>query len=181
MNLSDLLAEVNRCGGCLAVEAGKLHYRGPRRGLTPALRHAISQKREELLSTLSRGDSATRFWPPQDAGELIFEWNHLGRPQKPLSPGVSIANLETWLCSRWWEERPSDQVAVVRRFLWEGLPESEVPEENLLLEEWRKTAISSWRHRLAEATGSGDFGTVRRARWMLRDILVDPEYDEPQP
>ena len=29
MNLSDLLAEVRRLGGCLAVEAGKLHYRGP--------------------------------------------------------------------------------------------------------------------------------------------------------
>ena len=29
MNLSDLLVEVGRSGGCLAVEAGKLHYRDP--------------------------------------------------------------------------------------------------------------------------------------------------------
>ena len=35
MNLDDLLAEVSRSGGILAVGAGKLHYRGPRRGLTP--------------------------------------------------------------------------------------------------------------------------------------------------
>ena len=94
-----------------------------------------SQKKDELLSILSRRDSATCFWPPQDAAELVFKWNHLGRPQITLSAGVCIANLETWLCSYWPEELVSDQVAVVRHFVWESLPEAEVPGENLLLDE----------------------------------------------
>ena len=100
MNLSDLLAEVDRCGGCLTVRAGKLHYRGPKTGLTPALRLAIAQQKDELLWVLSRKDVAS-CWPPQDATGLVFKWNHLGRPQIALSPGVAIANLETWLCSSW--------------------------------------------------------------------------------
>ncbi len=66
MNLFDLLAEVERCGGCLAVRAGKLHYRGPKTGLTPALRLAIVQQKEELLRALSRKNVAS-CWPPQDA------------------------------------------------------------------------------------------------------------------
>ena len=181
MNLSDLLAEVGRSGGCLAVEAGTLHYRGPRRGLTPALRYAISQKRDELLSFLSRRDSAIYSWPPQDAAELVFKWNHLGRPQIPLSPGVSIANLESWLCSNWPEELVPDQVAAVRHFVWESLPEAEVPAENPLLDAWRTTAIPFWQDRLMRATKSGDLDAVRKARWMLREILIDPEYEEPQP
>ena len=179
MNLSDLLAEVERCGGCLTVKAGKLHYRGPKTGLTPALRLAIAQQKDELLWVLSRKDEAS-CWPPQDATGLVFKWNQLGRPQIALSPGVVIANLETWLSSNWPEVPISEQVAAVRRFLWESLPETEVPTENLLLEEWRRTAIPSWRQRLAEATGFRDFGMMKRARWMLRDILIDPEYQEPQ-
>ena len=179
MNLFDLLAEVERCGGCLAVRAGKLHYRGPKTGLTPALRLAIAQQKEELLRALSRKNVAS-CWPPQDAASLVFGWNHLGRPEITLSPGIAIANLETWLCSNWPEEPVSDQVATVRRFLWESLPQAEVPTEDLLLEEWRKTAIPAWRQRLAEAGESGDFGTIRTAHWMLGEILDDPECQETQ-
>ena len=179
MNLSDILAEVGRCGGFLAVEAGKLHYRGPKKGLTPELRHAISQQKDELLSILASGDSGTWTWPLQDAADLIFIWNHLGRPKIPVSPGVSIVCLETWLCSR-SEYCVIEQVATVRHFLWESLPDREVPEENPLLDQWRATAIPHWRDRLEKATESGDSAIVKKARWMLRDILLDPEYEEPQ-
>ena len=134
MNLFDLLAEVRRLGGCLAVEEGKLHYRGPREGLTPELRHAISQQKDELLSVLAQKDSYAWFWPPHDAVELVVKWNQLEHPQIPLYPGVSIANLETWLCSPRREDRVSDQLGIVRRFLWEGLPKTEVPLTNPLLE-----------------------------------------------
>ena len=55
MNVADLLAEVRRSGGFLAVDAGKLHYRGPRKGLTASLRKAISRHKGELLGLLSIG------------------------------------------------------------------------------------------------------------------------------
>ena len=181
MNLSDLLAEVRRLGGCLAVEAGKLHYRGPRHGLTPELRHAISQQKDELLSALGHEDSNACCWPPQGAEELIAKWNQLELPQIPLCPGVSIAYLETWLCSDWREYRVCDQVGVVRRFLWEGLPKTEVPAANPLLEKWLRVSIPEWRRILIESTDKGDNRCAEYARWMLRDILLDPEYGEPQP
>lgn len=181
MNLSELLAEVRRSGGCLAVEAGKLHYRGPKRGLTPELRRAISHQKDELLSVLSHKVSDARFWPPQDAIELVAKWNQLERPQIPLSPGVSIADLERWLRSGEWEDRVSDQVSMVRRFLWEGLPKIEVPVADPLLEEWVRISIPEWRRILVESSDKGDGRRAKYARWMLREILLDPKYEEPQP
>ena len=178
MNLSDLFTELKRSGGCLAVEAGKLHYRGPKRGLTPALRDAISQQKDELFSVLSFGDSGT--WPLHDTADLVFIWNRLGHPKIPVSPGVSVVCLETWLCSNWSENRVIDQVAAMRHFLLESLPDGEVPEENPLLDQWRATSIPHWRDRLEKATESGDSAIVKKARWMLRDILLDPEHEEPQ-
>ena len=175
MNLNELLPEVARNGGCLEVESGKLHYRGPRRGLTPALRHAIGEQKDELLSVLKGSAS---FWPPNDAAELVFKWNNLDRPRIPLFPGVIIANLESWLCSNWPENLVADQVAGVRHFLWESLPGAEVPKENLILDEWRDTAIPIWQERLMQATKSGHPDMIKKARWMLREILLDPEYEE---
>ena len=152
MNLDDLLAEVSRSGGILAVGAGKLHYRGPRRGLTPELRNAISQQKDELLSVLAHKDQGAWVWPPLDAVELVVKWNQLERPQIPLCPGVSIADLGKWLSSNYQEEQLSDQLGVVRRFLWEGLPKIEVPMANILLEEWRRISIPEWRRILVEST-----------------------------
>ena len=181
MNLDDLLAEVSRSGGILAVGAGKLHYRGPRRGLTPELRNAISQQKDELLSVLAHKDKGAWVWPPLDAVELVVKWNQLERPQIPLCPGVSIADLGKWLSSNYQEGQLSDQLGVVRRFLWEGLPKIEVPMANILLEEWRRISIPEWRRILVESTDKGDGRRAEYARWMLRDVLQDPEYEEPQP
>ena len=162
------------------MEAGKLHYRGPRRGLTSSLRKAISQRKDELLHLLAIGDSDFCVWPLQDAAELVYMWNQIGRPRIPVSPGVTIACLETWLCSNWSDILVHKQVAAVRHFLWESLPKGEVPKENPLLEEWRVAAIPDWKDRLERATWSGDSAMVKRSRWMLRDILLDPEYREGQ-
>ena len=49
---------------------------------------------------------------------------------------------------------------------------------NWLLEEWRKTAIPTWRRILKESIDSGDTGREKYARWMLTDMLDDPEYRE---
>ena len=179
MNLSDLLVEVVRRGGCLAVEDGKLHYRGPRSGLTSSLRKAISQRKDELLYLLAISDSDSCVWPLQDAAELVFMWNHQGQPKISVSPGVTIACLEAWLCSNWSDIHVHKQVAAVRHFIWESLPEGEVPSQDSVLDQWRATSIPHWRNLLANATWSGDSATVKRARWMLQDILLDPDYEDP--
>lgn len=181
MNLESLLNELSQLGGCLVVEAGKLHYRGPRRGLTASLRHAISQQKDELISLLDNETTDTCVWPPPDAADLVLIWNHLGCPEIPLSPGVSIACLETWLFLNWPERFIPDQVAAARHFLWESLPEGETPAENPLLDQWRVTSIPFWRNRLEQATWSGDSAMVKRSRWMLRDILLDPVHQEHRP
>ena len=94
---------------------------------------------------------------------------------------MSIADLGKWLSSNYQEEQLSDQLGVVRRFLWEGLPKIEVPMANILLEEWRRISIPEWRRILVESTDKGDGRRAEYARWMLRDVLQDPEYEEPQP
>ena len=47
-----------------------------------------------------------------------------------------------------------------------------------LLEEWRSTSIPSWRRVLHESINSRDAEREEYARWMLREILEDPEYME---
>ena len=44
--------------------------------------------------------------------------------------------------------------------------------------QWRGVSIPSWRGILVESRESGDQGREEYARWMLRDILKDPEYAE---
>ena len=67
-------------------------------------------------------------WPPADADELLDQWDGLGRPEIPLSPGMTIVSLETWLdvprgvflLGNWPTAADLD---VVRRFLLEYTPE----------------------------------------------------------
>jgi hypothetical protein len=47
-----------------------------------------------------------------------------------------------------------------------------------LLEEWRRISIPDWRKILRESIATGNAGREEYARWMLREILVDPEYQE---
>ena len=94
---------------------------------------------------------------------------------------MSIANLESWLCSNWPEELVPDQVAAVRHFLWETLPQAEVTERDPLLEEWRRISIPEWRRILQKSTEKGDIQREEYSRWMLREILLDPEYKKLNP
>ena len=48
------------------------------------------------------------------------------------------------------------------------------------LREWRRVSIPEWRRILAETLDDGDKKREEYARWMLRDILLDPEYQEPK-
>jgi hypothetical protein len=47
-----------------------------------------------------------------------------------------------------------------------------------LLEEWAKTSIPGWREKLKEAIDIKNTKREEYARWMLREILEDPEYLE---
>lgn len=49
---------------------------------------------------------------------------------------------------------------------------------NWLLQEWRKTSLPSWRRILRESIAVNDKRREEYARWMLKEILEDPEYEE---
>ena len=53
--------------------------------------------------------------------------------------------------------------------------------EPWMLWEWRRQSIPQWRAVLDESVRAGTKGRERYARWMLRDVLLDPDYDEAQP
>ena len=46
------------------------------------------------------------------------------------------------------------------------------------LELWRRLSIPEWRERLRQSVESGDKNQEEYARWMLREILLDPQYRE---
>lgn len=46
------------------------------------------------------------------------------------------------------------------------------------LEEWRKTSLPSWRRILRESIEANDRRREEYARWMLREVLEDPDYKE---
>ena len=46
------------------------------------------------------------------------------------------------------------------------------------LELWRRTSLPEWRENLSESVKSGDKSNEEYARWMLREILLDPQYRE---
>ena len=52
--------------------------------------------------------------------------------------------------------------------------------EPWMLWEWRRISIPQWQDILEDSVANGDKKREDYARWMLRDILLDPEYEEPQ-
>ena len=52
--------------------------------------------------------------------------------------------------------------------------------EPLMLWEWRRASIPEWRRILRESVDSGDSRREEDARWMLWEILLDPDYEESQ-
>lgn len=52
--------------------------------------------------------------------------------------------------------------------------------EPLMLWEWRRVSIPEWQRILRESVDSGDSRREEYARWMLREILLDPDCEESQ-
>jgi hypothetical protein len=50
--------------------------------------------------------------------------------------------------------------------------------EPWMLWEWRRVSLPEWRRILRESADHGDRRREEYARWMLREILLDPEYQE---
>ena len=48
--------------------------------------------------------------------------------------------------------------------------------EPWMLWEWRRVSIPEWRRILQESHRQGDSHREEYARWMLKEILLDPEY-----
>jgi hypothetical protein len=47
-----------------------------------------------------------------------------------------------------------------------------------ILEEWRQTSLPSWRRILKESVEQNNKNREEYARWMLKEVLEDPEYKE---
>ena len=126
-------------------------------------------------------EERVNFWIAPDAEDLMAQWEALGCPQIPLSPGVSISNLKKWIDSHIPSPLSDEHLATVRRFLWEGLPPTEVPPADPLLGEWRRVSIPQWQRILQESVQQGNSRREEYARWMLEEVLLDPDYVEDQP
>lgn len=50
-----------------------------------------------------------------------------------------------------------------------------------MLWEWRRISLPKWRHILEESLWKGNRLREEYARWMLREILFDPEYESEEP
>ena len=48
-----------------------------------------------------------------------------------------------------------------------------------MLWEWRRVSTPEWRRVLIQSINDGDTKREEYARWMLRDILLDSDYQEP--
>lgn len=48
-----------------------------------------------------------------------------------------------------------------------------------LFQEWRRVSIPEWRTIPQESQDWSDQKRAGYARWMLRDVLLDPDYDDP--
>jgi hypothetical protein len=59
-------------------------------------------------------------------------------------------------------------------------PTSKEDLEPWMLWEWRRVSIPEWQRTLEESIDKGDVRREEYARWMLREVLLDPDYEELQ-
>jgi hypothetical protein len=76
---------------------------------------------------------------------------------------------------------PPDLIETLRSHkaeLLQALRQRQTPESDLacwVLEEWRRVSIPEWRRILKDSIEQGDRKREEYARWMLREVLLDPE------
>jgi hypothetical protein len=93
--------------------------------------------------------------------------------------GATLTPLEGRLKIQAPSPLPEDIIAELRLAKNEILTELRYrlrkESECWLLEEWRRISIPEWRRILRESIESGDRKREDYARWMLADILQDPD------
>ena len=47
-----------------------------------------------------------------------------------------------------------------------------------MLWEWRRVSVPEWRKTLKDSIVAGNRARADYARWMLREVLFDPEYED---
>ena len=72
-----------------------------------------------------------------------------------------------------WKSRLEELFATAGRE-----PEVQEGMEPWMLWEWRRVSIPLWRNILEESVFEGDIKREDYARWMLLEILLDPDYEE---
>ena len=85
---------------------------------------------------------------------------------------IQLARLKGFDTSEWEDHLTSLMEAAGRE------PDLDEPLEPWVLWEWRRVSIPEWRHILGESVKAGDVRREGYARWMLREVLLDPEYQE---
>jgi hypothetical protein len=72
-----------------------------------------------------------------------------------------------------WEKRLSQLFQEAGRE-----PDSRAGVQPWMLWQWRRVSIPEWRKILAESIKGCDAKREAYSRWMLKDILLDPDYTE---
>jgi hypothetical protein len=57
-------------------------------------------------------------------------------------------------------------------------PDASAGVQPWMLWQWRRMSLPQWRRILHESRETHDEGREEYARWMLREVLLDPEYRE---
>ena len=74
-----------------------------------------------------------------------------------------------------WERRLKELLATAGHE-----PEQDGACESWMLWEWRRESIPEWQEILQISIEDEDRHREQYARWMLREILLDPDYEEDQ-
>ena len=74
---------------------------------------------------------------------------------------------------------PTDLVSAIRGSKAEVLSRLADDFEPWMLWEWRRISIPEWRRILSESMKRADHRREKYARWMLAEVLLDPEDEEP--
>jgi hypothetical protein len=107
-----------------------------------------------IASLMERCKSLGATFTPLDNGFKI-------QAPEPL-PDEIVANLK---------EAKADVIIELKRL-------SQDQAECWLLEEWRRISLPEWRGILQQRIESKNVKREEYARWMLKEILEDPEYKE---
>ncbi len=159
MNADNLPREVRDRGGSIWVEDGQVEMEVPE-SFPNALIDTLKEHKPELMMLFT--------WPPTDAADLVAQWEDVGCPPIPLSPGLSISDLERWISPvHQLPTRNPEHIIQIRHFLLEHLPAAEVPGTNPALEGWCRTSIPFWVNELRDAEAEGDTASTDYARHML--------------